>query len=243
MAIYHLQVGIISRGAGRSVVAAAAWQNSCRLYDDRYGWFSNFANKRAVAWSALILPSGAPARWEDRECFWNALEAAEIRKDAQLGRQFDVALPDELDLPASIKVLRRFASEIFCVAGFAADLTLIEMGDTPAGKRHHGYLLIPTRPIVDGVFGPKPREFGTAARSCSKFAPPGLRSSMINSRRWDRMCASIIDQTKNEASKLRRSRISAWLANASRNAPAETGMAGFDVRIAAIYCLSNARMK
>ncbi|MEK6723738.1 MAG: MobA/MobL family protein [Pseudomonadota bacterium] len=141
-----------------------AWQNSCRLYDERLGRFCNFRNKRAVAWSALILPPGAPARWEDREGFWNALEAAEIRKDAQLARQFDVALPDELDLPTSIAVLRRFASEIFCVAGFASDLTLIEMGDTPAGKRHHGYLLIPTRPIVDGVFGQKPREWNSRAK-------------------------------------------------------------------------------
>lgn len=164
MAIYHLQVGIISRGAGRSVVAAAAWQNSCRLYDERLGRFSNFRNKRTVAWSALILPSAAPAQWEDRECFWNALEAAETRKDAQLGRQLDVALPDELDLSASIAVLRRFASEIFCVAGFAADLTLIEMGHTPAGKRHHGYVLIPTRLIVDSVFGRKPREWNSRGK-------------------------------------------------------------------------------
>ena len=164
MAIFHFHVNIISRGAGRSIVAAAAWQNSCRLYDERYGRFSNFVNKRAVAWSALILPSGGPAQWEDRECFWNALAAAEIRKDAQLARQFDVALPDELDLPASIAVLRRFASEIFCVAGFAADLTLIEMGDTPRGKRHHGYVLIPTRPIVDGMFGRKPREWNSRVK-------------------------------------------------------------------------------
>ena len=92
------------------------------------------------------------------------MAAAEIRTVAQRGRQFDVALPDELDLPASIAVLRRFASEIFCVAGFAADLTLIEMGDTPRGKRHHGYLLIPTRPIVDGLFGQKPREWNSRGK-------------------------------------------------------------------------------
>jgi len=158
MAIFHLQAGIISRGAGRSVVAAAAWQNSCRLYDERLGRFSNFRNKRVVVWSELMLPPGAPACGKDREGFWNALEAAEIRKDAQLARQYDVALPDELDLLESIAVVRRFAGEIFWVAGFAADLTLIEMGDTPRGKRHHGYALIPTRPIVDGVFGQKPRE-------------------------------------------------------------------------------------
>ncbi|MGE4411854.1 MAG: MobA/MobL family protein [Sphingobium sp.] len=164
MAIFHLQASIISRGAGRSVIAAAAWQNSCRLYDERLGRFCNFANKRAVVWSELMLPPGAPACWEDREGFWNALEAAEIRKDAQLARQYDVALPDELDLPEAIAVLRRFASEIFCVAGFAADLTLIEMGDTPRGKRHHGYLLIPTRPIVGDVFGQKPREWNSRAK-------------------------------------------------------------------------------
>lgn len=161
MAIYHFHAGIISRGAGRSVVAAAAWQNGCRLRDERLGRFSDFEGQRATVYTALMLPTGAPAQWEDRERLWNAVEAAEIRKDAQLARQFDVAMPDELDLSTSIAVLRRFAGEVLCSAGLVADLTLIETGDAHSGKHLHGYVLTPTRPLVDGTLGQKRREWNT----------------------------------------------------------------------------------
>ena len=61
MAIYHLSVRIIGRSTGRSVVAAAAWQNACRLRDDRLGRVSDFTGKRDVAFSAVLIADGAPA--------------------------------------------------------------------------------------------------------------------------------------------------------------------------------------
>lgn len=164
MTIYHFHARIIGRSAGRSVVAAAAWQNACRLRDERLAQFSDFDGYRKVAWSGLVLPVDAPAAYLDRETLWNAVEAAEARKDAQLARQFDLAIPDEFDLADSVATVRRFAEQVLVEDGFAADLTLIESGVSATGKRHHGYILTPTRPLIDGQFGRKLREWNTRKR-------------------------------------------------------------------------------
>ncbi|AMX98803.1 hypothetical protein A4R29_04205 [Mesorhizobium ciceri biovar biserrulae] len=43
-----------------------------------------------------MLPENAPEAWRDRERLWNDVEAFEVRKDAQLVREVEFALPREL---------------------------------------------------------------------------------------------------------------------------------------------------
>jgi hypothetical protein len=164
MAIYHLSVRIIGRSTGRSVVAAAAWQNACRLRDDRLGRVSDFTGKRDVAFSAVLIADGAPADLAQREYLWNAVEACEKRKDAQLARQFDVALPDELTTSETIEVIRRYATNAFVDPGYAVDVAVIVTGCAEGPQRRHGYLLVPTRPFENGCFGAKDRSWNTKAK-------------------------------------------------------------------------------
>lgn len=179
MAIYHFHARIIGRSAGRSVVAAAAWQNACRLRDERLGLVSDFTGHRRIGHSAIVLPADAPHELEDREYLWNAIEVAEIRGDAQLARQFDIALPDEFDLPSCIATLHQFGAEVLCRAGFPADLTLVEVDETDAGKRYHGYVLTPTRPLEGSTFTRKPREWNTRKKLVDVRA---AWASMVNER-------------------------------------------------------------
>ncbi len=158
MAIYHLHARIVSRNKGRSVVAAAAWQAGCRLRDERTGLMSDFEGARTIAFSEIILPEGAPDRICDRGVMWNKVEARETRRDAQLARQYDVALPDEFNLDQSVAALLSFA-RVIAREGFPVDVSLTARPDEAGRIRHHGYLLFPTRPLAGETFGAKAREW------------------------------------------------------------------------------------
>lgn len=74
MAIYHLEAKIISRGIGRSAVAASAYMSCSRLYNDYDGIEHDYTRKRGLVHQEVILPPNAPAEWGDREKLWNAVE-------------------------------------------------------------------------------------------------------------------------------------------------------------------------
>ena len=96
MAVFHLSAQIIGRGTGRSAVAAAAYRSGGRLVDAGSGMAFDYTRKTGVIHSAVLLPAGAPDRLADRELLWNEVEASERRKDAQLAREIELALPREL---------------------------------------------------------------------------------------------------------------------------------------------------
>ena len=96
MAIYHLHVKVIGRKAGSSAVASAAYRSGSRLRDERIDRVQDFSNKRGVVHSEVLLPDGAPEQWSDRERLWNDVEAFEVRKDAQLAREVEFAIPREM---------------------------------------------------------------------------------------------------------------------------------------------------
>ncbi len=96
MAIYHLEAKIISRGTGRSVVAASAYMSCSKLYNDYDGIEHDYTQKHGLVHQEIILPPQAPSEWTDREKLWNAVEEAEKTKDSRLAREFVAALPIEL---------------------------------------------------------------------------------------------------------------------------------------------------
>src|SRR3546814_10116762 len=93
MAIFHLSVQVIGRAQGRSAVAAAAYRAAERLHDERLDRDHDFTNKPGFVHSEILLPEGAHDRLSDRERLWNEVEATEKRKDAQLSREVEFAIP------------------------------------------------------------------------------------------------------------------------------------------------------
>ncbi|MDU6138027.1 MobA/MobL family protein, partial [Bradyrhizobium sp.] len=124
MAIYHLHVKVIGRKAGSSAVAAAAYRSGSRLRDERLGREQDFSAKRGVVHSEVILPENAPQAWSDRERLWNAVEASEVRKDAQLAREVEFALPREMSEAHGIELARDFVRGEFVGLGMIADLNV-----------------------------------------------------------------------------------------------------------------------
>ena len=81
----------------------------------------DYSNKRNLAHEEFLLPADAPA-WArmligDRsvagavEAFWNRVEAFEKRADAQLAKEFIIALPVELSRDQNIALMRQFVFE------------------------------------------------------------------------------------------------------------------------------------
>jgi hypothetical protein len=69
-----------------------------------------------------MLPKNAPKEYADRETLWNAVDRIETRKNSQLSREINVALPKEFDLQEHIEVLREYINENFD-KGMIADVT------------------------------------------------------------------------------------------------------------------------
>ena len=96
MAIYHLSVKTISRSAGRSATAAAAYRAGIKITDERTGELHDYSRKSGVEYTELVLPAHAPDWATNRAALWNAAEQAETRKNSTVAREFEIALPSEL---------------------------------------------------------------------------------------------------------------------------------------------------
>ena len=143
MAIYHLEAKMVSRGAGRSAVAASAYLSCSRILNDYDGVQHDYTRKQGLAWQAVFLPPIAPPEWQDREKLWNAVEEAEKTKDSRLAREFVAALPIELSHQQQIELLQDFIREQFVDEGMCADVAI---HDTD-GHNPHAHILLTVRPL------------------------------------------------------------------------------------------------
>ena len=156
MAIYHLSVSRVSRSAGKSAVAAAAYYAGVRLRDERTGLIHDHTRRSGVIYAEVIAPPGYVQL--DRERLWQAAEAAERRKDSCVARKITIALPAELDEEAHRDLARQFGQWLTERYRTAVDVTV--HAPDPAGDERnvHACILMPTREMgADGTFGAKLR--------------------------------------------------------------------------------------
>ena len=145
MAIYHLEAKMVSRGAGRSAVAAAAYLSCSRMLNEYDGVQHDYTRKQGLGWRQVFLPATAPAEWQDREILWNAVEETETAKDSRLAREFVAALPIELSREEQIQLLQDFIKEQFVADGMCADAAIHE--PYPPGHNPHAHILLTVRPL------------------------------------------------------------------------------------------------
>ena len=143
MAIYHLEAKVISRGAGRSAVAAAAYMNCSQILNDYDGVHHDYTRKQGLIWQQIFLPESAPAEWSDRGTLWNAVEENEKTKDSRLAREFVVALPIEMGKAEWQKLLTEFIKDNFVADGMCADVCI---HDTD-GHNPHAHIMVTVRPL------------------------------------------------------------------------------------------------
>lgn len=167
MAVFHFSAKVIGRSSGRSAVAAAAYRAGERLHDQRIDRDHDFTNKAGVLHSEVMLPKGAPEAFADRATLWNAVEAAEKRKDAQLAREVEFALPRELPKKDNIKLAREFVKAEFVERGMIADLNVHwDIGEDGKAKPHAHVMLTMReigREVTKDGFGAKVRDWNKTA--------------------------------------------------------------------------------
>ncbi len=159
MAIYHLHVKVIGRKAGSSAVASAAYRSASRMRDERIDRVQDFSNKRGVVHSEVLLPDHAPQHLGDRERLWNDVEAFEVRKDAQLAREVEFAIPREMTQAQGIELARDFAQAEFVDQGMIADLNVHwDIGEDGMPKPH-AHVMLTMRSVDENGFGQKVRDW------------------------------------------------------------------------------------
>ena len=159
MAIYHLHVKVISRKAGSSAVASAAYRSASRMRDERIDRVQDFSAKRGVVHSEVMLPESAPEHCSDRERLWNDVEAFEVRKDAQLAREVEFALPREMSEAQAIELARDFVQVEFVDQGMIADLNVHwDIGENGMPKPH-AHVMLTMRSVDENGFGLKVRDW------------------------------------------------------------------------------------
>lgn len=164
MAIYHLSAKIISRKAGRSSTAVAAYRAGEEIVDERTGEVHDYRRKGGVEHTEIVLPSSSD--WEPtRAELWNAAELKNKRQDAQVAREFVVALPDELAPVERQRLAVDFAREIADRYSVAADVAIHAPSRHGDDRNHHAHILTTTNRVEDHTLGNKARELDLVAHN------------------------------------------------------------------------------
>ena len=145
MAIYHLEAKVVSRGTGRSAVAASAYLSCSKILNDYDGVQHDYTRKKGLVWQEVFLPEFAPSEWKERGVLWNAVEENEKTKDSRLAREFVVALPIELSEAQWEKLLSDFISGTFVADGMCADMAIHD--PYPPGHNPHAHIMLTVRPL------------------------------------------------------------------------------------------------
>ena len=145
MAIYHLETKVVSRGNGRSAVAASAYLSCSKMLNDYDGVQHDFTRKKGLVWQDVLLPEFAPPEWKDRSVLWNAVEKNEKTKDSRLAREFVPALPIELTPAQWQELLTDFIQNNFVADGMCADVAVHD--PYPPGHNPHAHIMVTVRPL------------------------------------------------------------------------------------------------
>ncbi|WP_341871595.1 MobQ family relaxase [Pannonibacter carbonis] len=174
MAIYHFSVQVLGRGkvrrnldgtprkTGDNAVKAAAYRAGARLRDERTGTTHDYSNRRGIAHAEIMAPDGCAVWLTDRERLWNEVERLEGRRDSQLAREINIALPHELGHEQRMTLVRDFVREQFVSQGMVADIALHdpvpEKGDDP--RNVHAHVMLTMRKATrNGLHSVKTREW------------------------------------------------------------------------------------
>lgn len=164
MAIYHFSVKTISRGAGRSAIACAAYRSGEKLIDERQGEEQDYTRKTGVDFKNIYAPIYTNPSLTNRQSLWNAVEKAERRKDATLAREFEIAFPHELNQRQREQLLDELCSQIVNRHSVVVD-AVIHAPHTRGGsdeRNYHAHIMFTSRHIdqdTGGFSSKKNREF------------------------------------------------------------------------------------
>jgi hypothetical protein len=152
---YHCSVKPVSRSAGRSVVAAAAYRLGERPQDERYQTVHDYTRRRCVEYTFTVAPVDAPTWAHEPEALWNAAERAETRKNSPLAREVELALPSLLEPADRQPIAERFAAALVERYKVAVSVAIHQPGKDGDQRNHHAHILFTTREMTPEGLGKK----------------------------------------------------------------------------------------
>lgn len=215
MAIFHFSSKVISRSQGQSAVASAAYRAGAIMYDKKYLKLHCYDGKDEVAYSRILIPASSPAWLQEletlsknkkhslaAESLWNLVEATEKRKDSQLAREIEVALPIELTLEQNVELVEKFACQAFTSKGMVADANIHWKNGNP-----HIHFMLTTRKVNEFGFSEKARDWNSKAlfqswralwaETCNRELARHGFSQRIDHRSYDEQ-GILLEPTKHE---------------------------------------------
>lgn len=118
------------------------------------GTIRDYTRKGGLVWSEVMLPAHAPPQYADPAVLWNSVEWNETKRNAQLARVMELALPAELSHEQNIELMRKYVQRTFVDQGMCADVAFHDKGD----GNPHVHILLTMRAInEDGTWADKGR--------------------------------------------------------------------------------------
>jgi ATP-dependent exoDNAse (exonuclease V) alpha subunit len=189
MAIFHSHIQIITRGKGKSALAASAYRAGELIKNEYDGEIHDYTHKKGILHTEVLLPAYAPEKYRNRTVLWNEVERVEKSVNSQLAREIDIALPIELTQEQNIALIRDYVKRTFVDSGMCADLCV---HDTVNGNPH-AHIMLTMRPINDnGTWGNKQKKEYILDNNNNKIYDPKKRQYK---------CRSIPSTDWNEQSK------------------------------------------
>lgn len=191
MAIYHLSLKNVQRSKGRSATAASAYRSRAKITDERTGQIYDYTRKKGVEFKAIFTPDGSKI---SREELWNLAEAAERRKDGITAREYELALPSELDQEQREKLTKNFCFMLARRYGVAGDIAIHQPTKEGDQRNFHAHILITTRRFKNGQLGEK-TDFDLSGRDRQKKGLKSQKEELENIRQeWERMVNYSLEQ-------------------------------------------------
>ena len=184
MAIYHLSVKPIQRSKGRSATASAAYRSGERISDQRTGEKHDYSKRHGVEISQIITPDESEIARAD---LWNLAEAAEKRKDSTTAREYEIALPSELDPEQRKELALEFGRLIVARHGVAVDVAIHAPTEKGDQRNHHAHIMATTRKLENGQLTGK-SDFDLSDRDRKKKGLPGRKQELLAIREeWEKL--------------------------------------------------------
>ena len=138
---FHFSISMISRGKSKSAVASAAYISCEKLTNEWDGVTHDYHNKKGLLHAEIFLPENVPKEFQDRSFLWNSVELNEKASNAQLARNFIIALPKELSVEENKNLITDFIQENFVSKGMIVDLAIHDESDE-GNKNIHAHIML-----------------------------------------------------------------------------------------------------
>lgn len=189
---YHHSSKHGARGSGKSAVAAAAYRSATAMLDERTGKTHDYTAKKGVVHSEIFMPAAANGWKPSRAELWNAAEKSHVRADSVVYREYEVALPHQLNEEERKALVVAYCKHLAETYGVAVDVSIHEPSKQGDQRNHHAHIMMTTKRVRGEGFGTKALELDPV--SDQRLSKGRKSTATINRELWAKMGADALQR-------------------------------------------------